>query len=346
MATIENEVYWAVRFLNLDKALQRKGLEFYALVQKAYDRALRDIKADLRAWYKRFAVNENISLTEAKRLLNSNELAEFRMTLEEYIAKGSSCDPRWAKALERASIKVHITRLEALKLQMQHHAEELTGKLAFNFTQFGVDTYSQQYYRAAFLIQRGLGVGWDLMKLNTTKVRKTISKPWTNDGREFSDRIWRNRTKLVDTLHTTLTSALARGETPAKTIKQLSSKMDVSAYNAGRLIMTESAFFASTARQDCFEDLEVERYKFVCTLDETTCPICQEADGKVFTMSAFTAGTNAPPLHPWCRCVTVPYIADYEGFRAARTREGGYTTLPDKITYQEWYKRFVTTKKD
>lgn len=341
MPSLRNDLYWAIRFLQLDKALQRTGLEFYALVEKGYTKALRDITRDLKYWYKRFADNEQISMEEAKRLLNSSELAEFRMTLEEYIAKGSSCDPRWIAQLERASIKVHVSRLESLKLQIRHHAEELTGRLAFNFTQFGVDIYSEQYYRSAFIVQKGLNVGWDLMKLNTTKVKKVITKPWTNDGLEFSDRIWKNRTKLVDSLHTTLTSAIARGEAPAKTIAKLSSNLNASSYNAGRLIMTESSFFASVARQDCFNELDVEQFKFVATLDVTTCPLCQEQDGKVYPQSNFTVGLNAPPLHPWCRCVTVPYIPDFEGFRAARDENDGYTTISDKITYKEWYKQFV-----
>ena len=40
-----------------------------------------------------------------------------------------------------------------------------------------------------------------------------------------------------------------------------SNKMNVSKANAGRLVMTESAYFSSTAQKECFKELDVERYE-------------------------------------------------------------------------------------
>ena len=70
-----------------------------------------------------------------------------------------------------------------------------------------------------------------------------------------------------------------------KAISQIASKMNVSKANAGRLVMTESAYFSSTAQKECFKKLDVERYEIVATLDGHTSDICQEMDGKVFKMS-------------------------------------------------------------
>lgn len=103
--------------------------------------------------------------------------------------------------------------------------------------------------------------------------------------------------------------------------------------------MTESAFFASAAQKDCFNDLGVERYSVVATLDRSTCDICGDMDGKVFPMSKFEVGNTAPPFHPWCRCCTAPYFEDMQGIgnRFARDVESNRRfTVPKEMTYKEW----------
>ena len=42
--------------------------------------------------------------------------------------------------------------------------------------------------------------------------------------------------------------------------------MNTSKTNAGRLVMTESAYFSSVSQKDAFNDLEVEMYEIVATL--------------------------------------------------------------------------------
>ena len=112
--------YWQKRFEQLEEAQNRKGAEFMEDVERIYNKAIRETEKEITAWYARFANKEGITLTEAKRLLNSRELKEFRMSVEEYIEKGKTLNisDTWAKELERASSKVHVSRLEALKVQM------------------------------------------------------------------------------------------------------------------------------------------------------------------------------------------------------------------------------------
>lgn len=87
------------------------------------------------------------------------------------------------------------------------------------------------------------------------------------------------------------------------------------------------------------EELDVEKYQIVGTLDGSTCPNCGAMDSKVFKMSEFKEGSTAPPFHPWCRCCTAPYFDDMEslGERFARdVKTGDSYMLPDNTTYQQW----------
>lgn len=295
-----NDVYWAERFQLLEAIQNEDGRNVIRKLKKAYDQATKDLEKDLAYWYARFADNEGISLADARKMLTKSQLRDFKMTVEEYISKGESLDPKWRDALERASIKVHVSRLEALKLQLQQHAEETASRMALLMDEYATSSYKKQYYHTAFEIQKGIGLGWDLQKLDDRQVSKVVRKPWAADGTNFSERVWDNRTKLVNELHTTLTSAIARGENPTKTIDKLADKMDNSLFNAGRVVMTEGAFFASAAKQDCFADLDVEWFEYVATLDLKTSQVCRDMDGKVFERKDYIVGTTAPPLHPFC----------------------------------------------
>ena len=78
---------------------------------------------------------------------------------------------------------------------------------------------------------------------------------------------------------------LASGEAPDKAIAAISKRFNVSKQNAGRVVMTESTYFSSAAQKDCFNELGVEKYRIIGTLDTKTCNICGDMDGKVFKMS-------------------------------------------------------------
>lgn len=103
--------------------------------------------------------------------------------------------------------------------------------------------------------------------------------------------------------------------------------------------MTESAYFSSAAPKDCFNELGVEKYRIIGTLDTKTCNICGDMDGKVFKMSDYRPISTVPPFHPWCRCCTAPYFDDMDGVgeRYARdAKTGERYKLPKDTTYNEW----------
>lgn len=339
---MQNQEYWRTRFELLEEAQAQNSAKFYKQIERQYKRATRDLEKDLTYWYERFAKNEGVTLADAKKILDKGELAAFKMTVEEYIEKGESLDPKWAAELERASVRMHVSRLEAMKLQMQQHAEELASGMASLFDDYAVSAYKQQYYHVAYEVQKGIGVGWAFNKIDKEQIKRVISKPWAQDGKNFSARIWDNRTKLVNELHTTLTSAIARGENPSKTISALTAKMDTSRFNAGRVVMTESAFINSAATKDALKGLDVEKYEILATLDRRTSQVCRDMDGKVFELKDYEVGSTAPPFHPFCRTTTVPWFEDEaEGFRASRGDDGKYYLVPENMTYHDWEKAFV-----
>ncbi len=338
---MNNSEYWARRFKELEDIINDHTYEFVENLEKQFDYAIRDIETQMRAWYQRFAKNNNISLAEARKLLTSDELEEFKWTVFEYIdkAKESGLTGAWIKELENASARVHISRLDSLKLQLKQYTEMLTQKQIEAVSDAAEFSYTESYYHTAFEIQKGIGIGWTMQGVNRNLLTKVLSQPWTVDGMSFTARCWTNKDKLVEVLNREITRMVATGAAPDKAIEIIAKQFNTSKRNAGRVVMTESAAFSSAARKDCFNELDVEQYKFVSALDHLTCELCGEMDGKVFKMSEYQVGVTAEPLHPCCRCTTAPYFEDMEGVgeRYARDIETGKAyKIPKDTTYKQW----------
>lgn len=337
---MRNDKYWANRMRILEETLLDTGYEYVENLERQYDTAIRAVEEQTAAWYQRFAKNNSVTLAEARRLLTTRELKEFRWTVEDYIKYGqeNAVSQTWLKQLENASAKVHISRLDSLKLQLQQQAEVLYGNQADEIDGLIRRIYSDGYYHTAFEIQKGIGAGWTLHGLDGGTIQKVLSRPWTLDGQTFSGRIWENKGALVNSVNTQLTQMMMRGAAPDQAVKAISERFKVSKSQAGRLVMTESAAFANEARRDCFRDLDVERYVIIETLDGETCGLCASLDGKVYPMSEYRVGVTAPPFHPWCRGTTAPYFEDLEGLgdRAARDGGGEAYEVPRDMNYQMW----------
>ena len=337
--------YWQDRFIEEEERLNKIAGDEFRRQQLEYERAIVRINKDIEVWYNRVAKNNDVSLAEAKKMLNDKELKEFKWTLDEYIKYGeeNGIKKDWSRQLENASARVHIERLEAMKLQVRGEIEKLYNGRESGFESYLKNLYKDQYNRTAFQIAKGTGVGTNIYSLNDKLVNTVIKKPWAPDGKNFSDRIWGDKDKLINTLHTEMTQAFIRGDSLEKLADKIAEKMKVSKANASRLVYTESAAYSSRARLKSYQDLGVEKYEIVATLDNRTSDICQDMDGKVFDLKDYEVGVTANPFHVRCRTTTAPYFDDMEGERAARNEVTGETEyVPADITYKDWKEKYIS----
>lgn len=342
-----NNGYWSIRMAALENDRYQSSAAYYKDVQEQFRRASNSMQMDIERCYVRLAENNDISYAAAKRLLKKGELEEFKWDVQQYIKAGeeNAIDRRWMKELENASARHHLSYLEAMKLQTRQHAELLSTEFEGGMTDFLHKSYSESYYHTAYEMAKGTGVGTNLARLDSKRIDAVIQKPWAQDGANFSDRIWSNKQKLIQNLHTELSQNIIRGESPQKAIDSLAKTMNVSRAQAGRLIMTESAAIASAAQKDSLKELGVEQYEILATLDSKTSEICQSLDGQVFDMKDYEVGVTAPPFHPNCRSTTVPHFDDEftDGEeRAARDEVTGKTYyVPAGMKYGEWKRVFT-----
>lgn len=332
----------------LEDERYKKDLKFVEDTKKIFIKTYNELERKINTWFKRLADNNGISTQEAKRLLSSNELKEFKWTLEEYIEKGraNAVNQQWIKQLENASARVHISKLVQMQIELRAEIEEFAAEYNNVLTEFiESEIYTEQFYMTAFNVAVGTNIGVAMDVVDTVKLKQLINKPWAPDGYTFSERIWRDKEKFINKLQLQLSQSLALGEGPEKTVSALYTdfKSENSKYQLRRVVMTESAFFASTAQGDAFKELDVEHYEILATLDSRTSKICQELDGDIFDMKEYQVGATAPPFHPFCRSVTMPYFDDDDDYseRIARDRDGEVFYVPGNMKYDEWKEKFL-----
>lgn len=349
----KNREYWQERYEQLEKSAHSYSLSTYAQIEPAFTQAQMEIQKDIDAWYGRIAVNNNVTLQEAKKLLTADELAEFKWDVNEYIKYGkeNAINHQWVKQLENASAKYHINKLEALKIRTQQAVEKAFGNELDAVDSMARKVYSNSYYHSIFEMQKGFNMGREIATIDEKALEKIITKPWASDGKNFSDRIWCSKAQLVNELHNQLTRTVLLGNKPDSAIKAISDKFNVSKSQAANLVMTEQSYFHSLATYDSFKSMGIKEYEFLATLDKKTTQMCRSMDGKHFPMSEYMPGATAPPLHPRCRSVTVPYFDDEYSdlfnngsMRAARNGDGKTYYVPADMTYRDWEKKSIVQK--
>ena len=168
-----------------------------------------------------------------------------------------------------------------------------------------------------------------------------LATPWA--GSEFSSRIWADKDKLTRELMQTLSRGFVRGDSLDRMTKEFAKRMGVSESRAAVLIHTESVHMAAEAAEQGYRETGIRSYRFEAALDLKTCTVCGALDQREFPLAERETGINYPPLHPRCRCTTVPVTEFQIGSkRAARNPTTGKTEYVEKkLTYEEWRKKYV-----
>lgn len=333
----------------MEDASNRTAKEAYESLEPVFSKMGSELDKEILTWIKRIAKNNNVKLADARKMLTKKERQEFNWDVQEYIKKGrdNGLSGQYLKELENASAKYHINRLDTLNLRLKNLTET-----AFNTEHATINSmlkkvYTNNYYKSLFEVQKGFNIGFDIAQLDTSVLDKLLAKPWTSDNLNFSDRIWMAKDRMVQDLQQELVRTCVLGKSPDESIKRMSNfvnkKIKWAKLHAARLIMTEQAAFHARSQQDAFNELDIEEFEIVATLDSHTSEICREMDGKRFPMSEYKIGITAPPFHVYCRSVTAPYFNDEwsAGKRSARDENGKTYYVPSDMTYPEWKNKYV-----
>ena len=338
--------YWEKRQTELIKRLE-KGTEktIDSLIQ-SYEKATKDIQKEITKIFNKFKQDGELTKEEAIKLLNTKETKQFYNDLLEQIntIKDAKIRKKLLAKYNAPAYGYRISRYEALQKKIDIEIKKVAEIEKQLTTERYIDTINETYYRNIFNIQQNLGFSFSFSNIDNKTIDLLLNENWI-DKANFSERIWQNSEKLGNYLRTNLTAASMSGKSINKIAQELADYMNVGIYNAVRLIRTEVNHFANEAEMLAYEELDIEKYRFIATLDNRTCEHCAELDNKVFKVKDRKPGKNCPPIHSNDRCTTVAEFDDdvLDGLqRRARDKNGKPILVPQDMNYKEWYKQNVT----
>lgn len=293
---MQTNKYWEQRFAEIFNNLDKSDDVIAREMLNEYRKAAEAIGGKIDAFYERYADKHGISYFEAQKRIRKTDMTDYVERANQY-RQLKKDNPELLKRLNAQLTNSKITRLELLKYELEFEVYKATVNQEEKFT-----TYLQN--QSAY-VYSALAVGNAIRTLNPLEVQTILSMEWS--GANYSQRIWRNTDRLAERLKDEMVNAAIRGQNPRVTARAL---RDLAFTNqrkvTERLVRTETTYVANATTAKRYEKDGVEKYEFLATLDSRTSEICRELNGKVFNMSDFQPGQNAPAMHPHCRSTIIP----------------------------------------
>lgn len=335
--------YWIKREEQKLKAHLTDVTKTEKILHRNLKKASKDIEDEIYKLYSRYSKENRLSYAEANKLLTGPKYKEWRMDLKDYVDEITKTDNKeLLLELNTLSAKSSITGLEEQLYQIQKILDReyiFKHKEVKKLLKAGV---KNSFTQTAYAIENLNGFHTSFSMISQKDIEDIINLPWS--GKNYSNRLWANRTKLKDKVQEQIVQAAIQGKDLRQCIKDVSETMEATREVTKRLINTEHAYACSQGDLKMYEEFGIDRYEYVATLDSKTSNICRGLDGKVYKRSEAISGVNFPPTHPHCRSTTVP--ADVETLgdetRIAKDSKGNYIYLKADTTYEDYRKALET----
>ena len=344
--------YWARRSTEREEEWNKKSQETVEKELAAqYERSAQRIQANIEQLYGKFANDNGISISEAKKLINGPEFRTWKKDVEEYMKEYKETgNPKTLLELNTLSMRSRISRLDKLYGDTLIEIDKLGQKTNATITGFLKSAYKDNRLHSAYeLAKRGqgpLGVAVD-----NKHVESVLRTPWS--GKNYSTRIWDNSDKLSKTIQDVVVSNVHRGTSVEKLAKEVQERMNVSKNNAVRLVRTELNYVHNQATLDSLKSANMEYFQFIATIDKRTSSTCRQHDNNIYPVADAEVGTNVPPLHPRCRS-TIAGTLDKKATSGSRTVKMAkankneptrYEKVPRNMDYDNWKAVYVDKSK-
>lgn len=313
MKNNKNKDYWTKRAEERDKLAKKEEDEIIKEVAKLYEQAFLESYRDLYQFYLDYCDEDGVlTYQEAIKLLEPVDLKENALKIksldEVYKETGDETVKQYMKFLQARG---KVTRQQALIDGINVELIKATAKSNKEIEQGLKKMYEREYKDTLE------AVGIKGKSISERHIALAVGFAWS--GLNFSDRIWKNKDKLVTFLEQEFTKAMIKGVDPRKIArngelrKLLRDQEKNVRWNCERLIRTESTHIRVQGTIDGYKKSKLINAVEIWTAgDDRVCGTCQDKGGTVIKLENAVSGDNCPPFHPACRCSIVPLI-DYEG---------------------------------
>lgn len=289
--------YWRKREEKWIKQQIKEDAKQSKIIAEKYQKALDQIEKEISANWERFAGKEGVTLSDAKKMALEMDVKAFARKAKEYV-KAKDFSKTANDELRLYNVTMRVNRLELLKSQIGLELVALSDDL---------DKYTAETLTKSGLAEakRQAGILGETVFENYRRFVDSVANG-SFQGATFSERIWGNTGALKAELDRLLIRALTQGRNPRELARELRSVFESSKYEAERLMRTETARMQMSVQQKSYLENDIDEFEFVA--EPSACGLCRPLDGKTFKVSKMEPGLNAAPMHPNCRCSTVPSV--------------------------------------
>ena len=258
----------------------------------------------------------------------------------------------------KKSIEPIKTRYDNQEITFEQAKEEIAKMVADStktLREFTVEELSKHfsntieygYYVNLFETSRSVGLGISFNAIPKRALQSILEKPFIGDT--FNSRLRKNIDGVLgNEIKNVLYGGIEQGKSVWNMAQEVRELTNYSKKSCDRIVRTESNYYYNQGTLKSYEELGIERYIFLATLDTRTSKTCRNLDNKVFDLKDNEVGVNYPPMHPNCRSTVISYFDDKElQVLKRRARDShGKSILIDNMSYDEWYRTYILVGQD
>ena len=294
--------YWKQRTDDRKLTAEQIGIKGQVSITKIYEQSLRWINDDIAKVYSKYSKSTGLGVDELSILLNGSERSNLARSLQDKMRKlGFNF-----KDIYNPNYMAQLSRLDALKQQIYWNIAQIAPQEEKIHRQTYQNIIKQTYDQFQQDAKQ-IGVKPTFAQIDQRIVGQMVQERW--QGRNYSDSLWRNNTRLAEKLPNIVGAALTTGRSYQKTErylrKMVSDEVDNKKAVSMRLIRTESIYHLNQAEAEANTDDGFTEYWFDAkshTSKTKVCDICEGLNGKKFKFTDMEVGVNFPPIHPNCGC--------------------------------------------
>lgn len=332
--------YWQARNERTFLEGEKNILDYAESLKKQYEKASKTIEEEIQKFYGKFAVDNKYTMADLKKLLNRDELKDFKKSIKDIAdyAKEHKFDKDYETQIKLLRAKSRISRLDELQTKINFEVEKLYNDVNISLGEQLEQSFEDGYYKTIFNNQKFLGFSDNFAMLNQKAIQKAVTTPYMTEN--YSDVLWKNKTNLMNILNQQIPQGIILGYNPRKTAQIASRQLGSKYTSTVRLVRTEYNLILNDATAQGYAESGIDRYQLLATLDSRTSDICREMDGEIFKVKEKEVGINYPPFHPNCRTTTIPYFEpdefDTEIEQYIKDEDGYKHRIEDETDYLEW----------
>ena len=258
-------------------------------------------------------------------------LKQYRIVLEDLNTEIAKISLKYAVDGElRIGQRQRLALSQAIAKQIKQECRELANMQDGLLNDSLADIINDTYLSTAYALDKGVEIEKSFGLLTKEFIHAAINREI--DGKTFSNRIWDNCTALAGRVKRDIQQAMIEGRSVEKLARQIKYDFGVGAYQAKRLINTEVARAMTEAQDEAYKNSGVvDACMWVATLEENTCDVCAEHDGRYYPVGAHPD----LPAHPDCRCTIVPVVREWEPKQRRNAEDGSVIDYTSVAAWRE-----------